>query len=121
MLAPLRSMWRTLTGRSRFEAELDEELQFHLHARADDLVADGLSRPEALRRARIELGAVEAHKEDVRESRGLRFFDELRADLRFALRSWRRHLGLAFAVTATLTLGIGLGTAGFSLVDATFF
>lgn len=119
MFAPLRSLWRNLTARARFEAELEDELGFHLEARADDLAAGGLSREEAARRARLELGSIQAHKEEVRRSRGLRFFDELRADVRFALRSWRRHLGLAIAVTATLTLGIGLSTAGFNLVGLT--
>ena len=120
MLAKCRSFWRTLLRRARFERELEDELRFHVESRADDLMRGGLSRAEALLRARIELGPREAHKDAVRESRGLRFFDELGADLRFAMRSLRRHLGLALAVTATLTIGIAVSSVAFTLFNAQY-
>src|SRR5688500_318629 len=102
MLRGLRSWVRMLRrGRARFEADLDDELRFHLEARTADLVRGGLDPEAARRRARVELGAAEAHKEEVRAARGLRLLDELAADLRFAVRGWRKHLGLALAVTAT--------------------
>ena len=37
-------------------ADLDEELQFHLNQRVDDLVRAGMPRAEAQRLARRELG-----------------------------------------------------------------
>jgi hypothetical protein len=89
--------------RQRFEAELDDELRFHLECRAADLERAGLPPEQARRQARIELGAVEAHKEEVRRARGVRVLDELAGDLRFALRGWRRHRGLALAVGARVT------------------
>jgi predicted permease len=119
--ARLRSFLRSLGRRARFEAELDDELRFHLEARAADLVRGGLDPAAARRRARLELGAPEAHKEEVRAARGLRLLDEAAADLRFAVRGWRKQLGLALAVTATLTVGIGVSTAGFTLIHGILF
>jgi predicted permease len=119
-LARLRSFLRALGRRARFERELDDELRFHLEARADDLVRAGLDRRQAMRRARLELGPADAHKDEVRAARGLRLADELAADLRFALRGWRKHRGLALAVTVILTVGLGVSTAGFTLVSAIF-
>jgi predicted permease len=113
-----RSFWRTVWGRRRFEDELDEELRFHLEARAADLVRDGVAPGEARRRARLELGAVEDHKEEVRRARGVRLVDELVADLRFALRGWSRQRGVAVAVTAILTIGIAISTTVFTLLNA---
>jgi predicted permease len=118
VLARARSFWRTLWRRRRFEDDLDDELRFHVEARADDLVRAGMSPDEARRRARVELGAAAAHKEDVRAARGLGLVDEIAADLRFALRGWRRHRGLALAVIAILTIGIGISTAVFTLLNA---
>jgi hypothetical protein len=39
-------------------------------------------RDEAMRRARIEFGGMEMHKEECRASLGLRIWDEVSADLR---------------------------------------
>jgi predicted permease len=119
--ARVNSLWWGLRHRGRLERELDDELAFHLDSRTADLVRGGLAPAEARRRARIELGAGEAHKDAVREARGLRLADELAADVRFALRSWRKHRALAIAVVATLTLGIGFGTAVFTLINGFFF
>jgi predicted permease len=118
LLARWRSFWGTLWRRQRFEADLDEELRFHLESRAQDLVRQGRSPTAALRQARLELGAIDGHKQEVRQARGLRLWDELVADLRFAWRGWRRQRGLALAVTAILTLGIGVAAAVFTLVNA---
>src|SRR6185295_5489490 len=93
MLARLRSLLFGLLRRSELEQGLEQELSFHVASRADDLVKQGLSRAEAERRARIELGSLETHKEDYRASRGLRLFDELRQDGLYALRTLRRQRG----------------------------
>jgi hypothetical protein len=57
------------------ESEMDAELRFHIETRADDLVRGGVSREEAMRRARIEFGGTERIKEEGREARGVRFLD----------------------------------------------
>lgn len=100
---------RDLLDRRRVERELDAELDFHLQARADQLQAEGLPRPEALRRARIELGMLELHRDDVRGARGLRAIDALSADLRYALRSLRGSP--VYALTAVGVLALPLTAA----------
>src|SRR5881227_1017465 len=98
MLRRLLSLLRTASRRDDFEDAMDAEMRFHLETRADDLIRRGLSRDAAMRQARLEFGSIEKQKDDARASLGLRVFDDVRADLRFALRAMRKDT----AVTLTI-------------------
>ena len=94
---------------------MDDELRFHIDAYADDLVRTGLSRSDALRRARLEFGGLEMQKEECRASLGLRLWDELGSDLRYALRSLGHNRGFTAIAILSLALGVGANTAIFTL------
>ena len=110
---------RSLFLRKRVEAELDEELQFHMERQLQESLATGLKPPEARRIARRSLSGVEQQKELCREARGTLFLENLFRDLKYALRIFAHNPGFAVVVVVTLTLGIGANTAIFSLVEAT--
>lgn len=118
MLSRLRSLARALFRRQDFESTLSEELAFHLDARTADLERQGLAPEAARRRARLELGTRETYREQCREARGLRFFDQLSADLRYALRAIRHAPGFALVAIATLALAMATNLAFFTFLDA---
>ncbi len=117
-LSRLRSLWRGLARRSSFEAEMDEEFRLHLELRTEDLIRSGLPPAEAARRARLEFGSAEVHKERARASLGLRIFDEVRGDVRYGVRTLLRTPGFTVVAVLTLALGIGATTTIFSVLDA---
>ncbi|HUS29490.1 MAG TPA: permease prefix domain 1-containing protein, partial [Kofleriaceae bacterium] len=108
---------RAIFRRREVEAELDDELQFHLEQSFEANVKAGHSPAEARRLARIELGGVASVKEGVREARGVRLLFDLGADLRYGLRGLRRNPLFATVAIITLALGIGATTAMFAIVD----
>lgn len=103
----LRSLFH---GRAR-DAELDDELRFHLEQLVREKVADGLPIDEARRQARREFGNVTLLREQSREQRRLGWLHDLQQDVVYGWRMLRRHSGFTLVASASLALGIGGSTA----------
>lgn len=112
------SLFRALLRRRRFEDGLAEEVRFHLEEYTADLVRSGVPPAEAARRAKLEFGNVLNVKEDCRQARGLRLFDELHQDLRHAYRLLAKTPGFTATALATLALCLGANLTIFAVVDA---
>lgn len=112
---------RALLRRDAYDRELQEEMQFHLALEAEQQrhAANGsLGAREAAWLARRHFGNVTQLEEERRVMAGLGFWDVLRQDISFALRSFRRTPAFSAVVIGTLAIGIGANTAIFSAVNA---
>lgn len=115
---PWFSFLRAFFRRKQVEQEMDEELKFHLDSQIQDNIKNGMSPSEAKRTALLNFGGMAQVREECRDARGFRFFDEMRQDLRYALRGFRRSSGFALTVIGTLALGLGALAASFSIFNA---
>ena len=107
-----------LTRRSGKEAELGEELHFHLEEEAEERGAGGLTEGEARLAARRELGNLALVQENSRAAWGWFWLEQLVRDASYGLRQVRRSRLFSGMAIATLALGIGGITAVFSVFDA---
>jgi predicted permease len=112
---------RSVFLRGRREADLDEELRFHVDRETERLVAAGVPPGEARLHARRVFGAVEVVKEQSRDARGTSFVDHLLRDTRHAARRLRRDWRFTVAAVLILGLGIGVNAAMFSVINAVLF
>lgn len=107
-------------------AEVDDELAYHFERRIQQNIASGMT-PEAARRAALRrFGDVDGVREtcerllieDRRAEARRDWFDDLRLDARFAIRSTLRAPMFSLLAIVTLALGIGANAAVFGVVKS---
>src|SRR4051812_24122939 len=123
MLTPrqLRRRLRDLVRGRRLDADVDDELRFHIEMQTEALMRQGMPPGRARAKAESDFGAVSRVTDYVRHARGLsaaNVADDLSRDARFAVRSLARTPAFAVVAIVTLMLGIGATTAMFSVVNA---
>jgi putative ABC transport system permease protein len=116
-LFSVKNRLRSLLRRSETESELDEELRYHIEQQTEQNLRLGMNPEEARQAALKSFGGIEQAKERSRDTRSVRWLDDLWHDLYYSARSLSKKPVFALAVILTLSLGVGANTAIFSVYN----
>jgi predicted permease len=122
----VRRAFRLALRRPRIEADVDEEVAFHLEMRVAELVASGLTPDAARQRALQRFGdrhhwstaMTEVDRERAALEQRAEWLDDLRQDTTYAVRSLLRAPLFSLLAVLTLALGIGANAAVFGVVKS---
>jgi putative ABC transport system permease protein len=104
--------------RAASRRELDTELSEHLQLLTEENIRRGMSIADARAAAHREFGGVEQTKEKYREQSGWLAISVLWRDVRYGFRLLTKTPALSAVIILILAVGIGAGTAIYSLIDA---
>src|SRR5207247_792474 len=108
---------RWLVRRRGREANLHEELQFHIDEEAEERASDGLAKEDAQRSARLDLGNLTSVKEETRSAWSWMWLEQLCQDLSYGVRVLRRAPAFTLGAVAVLALGVGVNLAELQIFD----
>jgi putative ABC transport system permease protein len=117
LLAGLRSLWHGLRRPSQLDADMRDEMRFHIEMEAERLRGRGLTAEEASRQAAVSFGGVDKYRGAGLDALGLTWLRGLSTDLKLGARMLRKYPGLTTVGVLALSLAIGAGAAYLEFVN----
>lgn len=114
----LARMAATFRGHRRADDDLRAEMEAHLDMETEENVRRGMRPDEARRRALLASGGLAQAAESVREQRGLPGIESIAADVRYAVRHFRRTPLSTLTMVLVLSLGLGTSVALFTVLSS---
>lgn len=121
-LRMLRLRLRALFQRDELNREVEEELQLHVDMQTEENMRAGMSPDEARRRAVLQFGGMEGHKDASRRAQGYELMGASASwlDFKLGLRMLVKYPGLTLVGGLALVLATGLGAAFFQFSENMF-
>ena len=115
--AQARSMWQALWRSGRLDAEMHEEMRFHVEMEAERLMREHrLPWDESRRRAHVAFGGLEKYRAAGREMRGMQWIDAIAFDCRLGLRMLVKYRWLTLVGSSAIAVAIAIGATFFEIV-----
>src|SRR5215213_1461281 len=117
LISYLRASWRGLRRPSQVDADMNDEMRFHIDMEAQRLQQRGLSAAEAKRQAAIAFGGVEKYRGAGRDAFGFTWMRGVSVDLKLGTRMLAKYPGLTAVALFALSLAIGAGAAYLEFIN----
>jgi predicted permease len=118
LLARVRSYWHGLRRPAHVDADMADEMRFHIEMEAQRLMTTrGLDAGEARRQAAIAFGGVEKYRGAGRDALGFSWARGMSTDMKLGVRMLRKYPGLTAVALFALSLAIGAGAAYLEFVN----
>jgi putative ABC transport system permease protein len=117
----MTGLWRRVLELFRgrqLDGEAAEEMDHHIHLLVTRKVEAGVPEAEARRRARLEVGSIEAAAEQIAEGRSGFALEQIARETAYAARVLRRSPAVTLLSVITMGVGIGASAILFALVNA---
>lgn len=115
--AHARAWWRGIRRPAELDADMQDEMHFHIDMEAQRLRERGLSPAEASRQAAVAFGGVEKFRGAGRDALRLTWLRGLSTDFKLGGRMLSKHPGLTAVALFALSLAIGAGAAYLEFVN----
>jgi hypothetical protein len=102
----------------RSDADLKQELAYHLELAEEELGRQGYTPEEASRLARIQVGRPTQIMETLRDQRSLPALSSFWLDFKLGARMLRKSWGLTLVGGAAMAVAITLGAAGYAFLHS---
>ena len=110
------ALWRSLFRSARVDADLADEMRFHIERETTANIARGMTPDAAHRAARLTFGSVDVAHEWSRDDRPGAAIRQTVRDVRFGARLLGKSPIFGITAVSIVALGIGAATAIFSIV-----
>jgi putative ABC transport system permease protein len=118
LLARVRALWRTVARHPHHDADMDDEMRFHVEMQAERLQRERHLDPhEARRQALIAFGGVEKWQVEGRDAHGTQWIDAAAMDARLGLRMLIKHRALTIIGAFSMAVAIAIGAVAFELIS----
>jgi hypothetical protein len=115
LIGQLLAVVRAIGGSRRVDADLADEMRFHIERETEANIARGMSPADARRAARLTFGSVDAAQETARDERPGSTIRQMMRDIRFGARLFRKSPVVGITGAVIVALGIAAATAVFSV------
>lgn len=118
LLRVFRQRARSLFRSAKVDAELENELQYHLEQLTRENMAQGLEAGAARLAARRELGGVAQIEEQCRDQRRVSWLTDIGKEVKYAWRMLAKSPGFTSLAVVTLAFGVGASLTVYTLAES---